>query len=130
MSNNLPAKKTNGIFNKIKEIVFKVFEPKKTINNNAAQKSKDAEKELVSSQSKLNSNDIVNMLKEENKKQKTKDDIIDAIEEHPEILDTLPVQRLVELNQLYDEKIKENSEEIECLTVKLNKLKQQVIKGE
>lgn len=104
--NNLP-KKSNNIFYKIKLFFIKLFK-------------KDYEEILSIEAPKIQTNnEFRENLEKQVKLQNNKNDIIDKIDKTPELILTLPPERLKQLSELYDEQLLE-------VELKIRKLKSQI----
>ncbi|MBQ2890932.1 MAG: hypothetical protein IJE44_04740 [Clostridia bacterium] len=108
MQNKLPEKYGNSFFSKIKRFFANIFKK----NNAIIEKKVDSKKENVELKSK--ENEFEKMKKSSNKVE-IKEDILSLIEKKPDLIDTLPLERLKELDNMYDEIIEENERKIKNL---------------
>lgn len=109
MNNNSLEKYEGGFFQRLKRLVRNIFmKEQKTVVGNTVYK-KNNEQKL---------NPIENM-KTESQKTAIKEDILSLIDKKPDILKTLSLEKLKEIDKLYDEKIEKNVKEIEYLSIKL-----------
>ncbi len=69
-------------------------------------------KEIDNNEKRNSKKKFMNTLKEDTKKQASKEQILEAVEKNPELLYTLSYKRLTQLNEIYEEKIKELKEKI------------------
>ena len=70
----------------------------------------------------MNNNDFTNRLQKDIKAKKTRDEIIKRIEDNPEIIDTLSLERLNQLISMQDELIHELDVEIDMMKRKIKNL--------
>ena len=111
MENKLPEKYENNFFRKIKILFTNVFRNNKvtaedkTVQDNGVE-IKSVEFEFPKTKTLSN-------------KARVKKDILGLIEKDPELINTLSLERLRELNSMYDEIIEENNR-------KINKLKRKI----
>lgn len=124
MKNTLPEKYQNGIWGKIKGFFARLFGTNKVV-----QEETDSNLHISSETEEPQEQDLntIETLKKESKEKQAKEDIVSKIEKNPELIGNLSLERLQQLNSIYDEKIKENNEIIERLTNKLETLKQQAV---
>ena len=102
MKNKLPKKYNEGIFFKIKEFFLKIFGRK---NNN---EETVVEEENVK-ENRLNS---IEEMKKESKINREKENLLNQIEKDVSLIDNWPIEKLLKLEEIYDEKIKRLNEEI------------------
>ena len=112
MISKLPIKYKDGLFSKIKiffsnilkknSIIFETIEEDE--HNKVGINSKETEFDKI----KVASNKV-----------KIKDDILTLIENNPELINTLSIDKLKQLDSMYDEIIEENDR-------KINKLKREI----
>lgn len=109
MKNKLPEKYKDSFFIKVKRFFNNIFCRK------SSDKKIDQELKV---EVKIKENEF-NKMKEISNKSKLKEEILDIIEKKPELIETLSVERLRELDRMYDEIILENDR-------KINKLKREI----
>ena len=102
MENKLPKKYNEGIFFKIKEFFLKIFGRK---NNN---EETVIEEENVK-ENRLNS---IEKMKKESKTNKEKESLLNQIEKDVSLIDNWPIEKLLKLEEIYDEKIERLNKEI------------------
>ena len=105
MENKLPKKYNEGIFLKIKEFFLKIFGRK---NNN---EETVIEEENVK-ENRLNS---IEKMKKESKTNREKESLLNQIEKDVSLIDNWPIEKLLKLEEIYDEKIERLNKEIERL---------------
>ena len=105
MENKLPKKYNEGIFFKIKEFFLKIFGRK---NNN---EETVIEEENVK-ENRLNS---IEKMKKESKTNREKESLLNQIEKDVSLIDNWPIEKLLKLEEIYDEKIERLNKEIERL---------------
>ena len=101
MISKLPIKYKDGFFSNI-------FKKKSVIN----ELSEDIKENKVEINSKENEFD---KMKLSSSKVKVKDDILTLIDNNPELINTLSIDKLKELDSMYDEIIEENDRKIKKL---------------
>ena len=102
MKNKLPKKYNEGIFFKIKEFFLKIFGRK---NNN---EETVIEEENVK-ENRLNS---IEKMKKESKTNREKESLLNQIEKDVSLIDNWPIEKLLKLEEIYDEKIERLNKEI------------------
>jgi hypothetical protein len=112
MTSKLPIKYTDGFFNKIKMFFSNIFN-KKTIINETSEEVKHNKVEINSKENEFDK------MKTSSNKVKIKEDILTLIDNNPELINTLSIEKLEELDSMYDEIIEENDR-------KINKLKREI----
>ena len=105
MNNNLPIEHKSSVINNLKSFFIRIFKKDKP------SLTENREVELDSA--------LLNM-KEESKKLKLREDIFYTIRNNQELLNTLTLSQLNEINKLYDEKINEKERKIKRLKRKLS----------
>jgi len=114
MENKLLIKYENNFFNKIKKFFSKILKKEPPIVNQV---------EVI----KCNKIEVgtkvdeFDKMKKASKKAKIKEDILMLIEGNPQLLDTLSIDKLKELDQMYDEVIEKNDRKIKQLQRELYK---------
>lgn len=112
MDNNLPVKKNNSFFEKIKNFLKKLFF-KESIENSYEEKNKlqtqiekkDTRKDEFQESIRFETkNDYVNELKRE--------EFLDKLESNPKLLYDLPIEKLEKLENYYGESIKKQEEKL------------------
>ena len=114
MKNNLPTKYKEGFFHKLKTFFANLF-GKKTKSEMVEQIEKEEKIEEVKKE-EMSQKDIFSQMKEESKKTNLKEDIFNMVNNNPELLNTLTLEQLEEIDKMYDQKIEEKEK-------KINKLK-------
>ena len=117
--NNIPSTKGNSFFSKLKAFLQKIF--KKNRKLELPQENHILENNRIEKQSK-EKHQFENSLQKEIRDYNNKESIIEIVEKNPEIMQTLPLERLVQLDQMYDEKIIKAKNELEGLKRKLNNI--------
>lgn len=112
MENNLPKKYNEGIFYKIRNFFLKIFGKRTSIVNENVVNS-----EIVKQEQEINKNSI-DVMKEENTKNREKEHVLNQIERNLELIDDWPIEKLLKLEKIYDEKIKKYDVEIARLKIK------------
>jgi len=112
MTSKLPIKYKDGFFNKIKIFFISIFK-KNTIVNEQIEEIKENKVEISSKETEFDK------MKVASSKVKVKDDILTLIDNNPELINTLSIDKLKELDSMYDEIIAENDR-------KINKLKREI----
>ena len=112
MGNNLPKKYNEGIFYKIRNFFLRIFGKKtNTVNENVVNS------EIVKPKQEMNKNSI-DVMREENEKNREKEHALNQIERNLSLTDDWPIEKLIKLEKVYDEKIKKYDAEITRLKVK------------
>lgn len=104
----LPIKYKNGLFNRIKIFFNNIFKKKPIINENI----EDIKENKVEINPKENE---FYKMKVASNKVKIKNDILTLIDNNPELINTLPIEKLKALEGIYDEMIEENDRKIKKL---------------
>ena len=112
MTSKLPIKYKDGFFSKIKMFFSNIFK-KNTIINEPIEEIKENKVEISSKENEFDK------MKVASSKVKIKDDILTLIDNNPELINTLSIDELRELDSMHDEIIKENDR-------KINKLKREI----
>lgn len=107
MKNNLPKQYKPSLWERIRKRFMK-----NSGTENIIEETKRKTEDNNSFKEKLDINTIM-------KNNETKEELLKIIEENPELLETLSIEKLEKINKMYDEKI-------EQLTVKLNTLKREL----
>lgn len=119
--NNLPMKPPKSFWHRIRNFFSRIFgiefKKKETIEVNTV----DSEK--INGR---HEDDFRKELQKEVEVTNKKKYIIEQIKENPQMIDNLPLERLENLEKLYDEAIMKNEEEIKRLTDKIQKLKAEI----
>ncbi|MBP3284738.1 MAG: hypothetical protein J6M02_04495 [Clostridia bacterium] len=106
MANELPEKYEGGFWCRVRRFFSSMF------------KKKNERKEFVESGKievqAVKKNEFEEMKKESHKVQ-LKENILSMIDDHPQLIDTLPIPRLKELSKMYDGIIEENDRKIKKL---------------
>ena len=105
MENKLPKKYNDSVFSKIKEFFLKIFGKK---NNN---EETVVEEENVK-ENRLNS---IEEIRKESKINREKESLLNQIEKDVSLIDNWPIEKLLKLEEIYDEKIERLNKEIERL---------------
>ena len=108
MASKLPVKYENNFFSKFKTFFGNIF-----IKNSSVIKHNEVIKE-VTPQVGTKENEFTKM-KIASNKVKLKEDILGMIEKNPQLLETLSVDKLKELDRMYDEIIERNDRKIKQL---------------
>ena len=108
MENKLPIKYKKGVFSNIK-LFFSNFFKKKTIDYVSDYKLKENKFEISSRETEFEK------MKAASNKIKIKEDILTLIEKKPQLIETLSIDRLAELEEMYDEIIEKNDRRIKQL---------------
>ncbi len=112
MKNNLPKKYNEGIFSGIRNFFLKIFGKKtNTINESVVNSQVIKPKEIKDKNS-------IDIMKEENRKAKEREQVLNQIEKNLSLIDNWPVEKLLKLEKVYDEKIEQYDSEITRLKVK------------
>ncbi|MBO6232787.1 MAG: hypothetical protein J6N78_01805 [Clostridia bacterium] len=115
---NLPVKYKKGVGLKIRNFFNKIvlfFKKEKSVE-------KEEKIEV------LKNNDFRDFLRNDIKKEENINEIINIVEKHPEILDSLPISKLEKLDLIYDEKISKNQRDIDELIRKIENVNEKCIK--
>lgn len=107
MENNLPQKYKNNLFEKIKSFfirLFKLTERKEKIVNST-----------LAENNNLTSKNIVDTMKNESTNNTKREELLFQIEKNPSLIDKWPIEKLLKLDSIYEEKIKEYDNEIKKL---------------
>ena len=110
MKNNLPTKYEESFISRIKNFFANLFS-KKTKEEVVEQIEKEEKIEEVK-KDEMSQKDIFSQMKEESKKINLKEDIFNMVNNNPELLDTLTLEQLEEINKMYDQKIEEKEKKI------------------
>lgn len=109
MENKLPVKYKESLFSKIKKIFSNAFRKNIVVipkHHEVVKKNKF----------EMNANDyILDKMKAESNRVKIKEDILTLIEKNPELIKTLSIESLKELESMYDEIIEKNERKIKQL---------------
>lgn len=116
MKENSLQKYNEGFFHKIKAFFRNLF---------GIAEGKRIKNEEISYYDMPVKNNYISELRKENKKGQLKDDIVARVDQNPELLEKLPLERLKELDNIYIEKIKERNIEILDLEREIAGLKTQ-----
>ena len=114
MKNNLPTKYEESFIHRIKKFFVNLFS-KKTKEEIVEKIEKEEKVENVVKEEKIQ-NDIFSQMKEGSKKANLKEDIFNMVNSNPDVLSTLTLEQLEEIDKMYDQKIEEKEK-------KINKLK-------
>ena len=117
--NNIPSTEGNSFFSKLKAFFKKIFRRNNKLE--LPQESNIVEYNRIEKQTE-EKNEFENSLQKEIRDHNNKESIIEMVEKNPEIMETLPLERLVQLDKMYDEKIIEARSELEGLKRKLNNI--------
>jgi len=105
MKNNLPEKYENSFFTKIKRFFANIFRKNnKVLEQNEIKKEQKTE--LNKTENKFQD------MKKLSKKAELKKEILDMIEKQPDLIESLSIEKLKELNCMYDAIIEENERKI------------------
>lgn len=105
----------NNIFSKLKEFIIKIFKKDKVLELQ--------ESAFVETNKKVELEDgLDKVLKKEMQDYENKSSIIETVNTNPDVLENLTTERLIQLNQMYDEKIAEARRELEELKRKINQI--------
>ena len=105
----------NNIFSKLKEFIIKIFKKDKVLELQ--------ESAFVETNKKVELEDgLDKVLKKEMQDYENKSSIIETVNTNPDVLENLTTERLIQLNQMYDEKIAEARRELDELKRKINQL--------
>lgn len=113
MTSKLPIKYKDGFLSKIKMFFSSIFK-KNTSVNEPIEEIKENKVEISSKENEFDK------MKVASSKVKIKDDILTLIDTNPELINTLSIDKLKELDSMYDEIIAENDR-------KINKLKREIV---
>ncbi len=105
MTSKLPIKYKDGLFNKIKMFFSNFIKKKPAIE----EPIKENKVEISSKETEFDK------MKVASNKVKIKEDILTLIERYPELIDSLSIDKLKELDSMYDEIIEENDRKIKKL---------------
>lgn len=108
MESKLPVKYENNFFSKFKKFFINIFN-----KNSSVIESNEVIKE-VTPQVVTKENEFSKMKMASNKV-KLKEDILTMIEKNPQLLETLSIDKLKELDRMYDEIIEKNDRKIKQL---------------
>lgn len=112
MENNLPKKYNEGIFLRIRNFFLKIFGNKtNTVNESVVNSQVIKPKEIKDKNS-------IDIMKEENRKSREREQVLKQIEKNLSLIDDWPVEKLLKLEKVYDEKIEQYDVEIARLKVK------------
>ena len=117
-NDKLPIEYENSFLKKIKQFFRKLF-----MKRNVNQKISNTN---IKSKQELNRKNTITELKDNNVKNRLKNNVLEKIDENPELLETASIKRLEEINMMYDEQIKENDRKIEYLKNEIRKLTENV----
>lgn len=109
---NLPIKvKEDNIFRKILKLFFNIYKTKQNNEINSIEERKDTKK--LSEKYKINDLNEINadIIKKANERMKM-EEIINIIEEKPELLENLSISKLEIIDRYYKEKIVEYKKKI------------------
>ena len=115
---NLPQEYKNGIFSKIKRFFAAIF-TKKDASQEILPKMEEHAKSKAEKPQPQNTIDV---LREEGKKARIKNQILIQVRLHPEVLQKTSLSKLEEVSKIYDEQIEENDEKIKSLESQLKQL--------
>ncbi len=105
----------NNIFSKLKEFIIKIFKKDKVLELQ--------ESAFVETNKKVELEDgLDKVLKKEMQDYENKSSIIETVNTNPDVLENLTTERLIQLNQMYDEKIAEARRELDELKRKINQI--------
>lgn len=108
MTSKLPIKYKDGLFSKIKMFFSNLFQKKPIIDKSI--------KEIKENKLDINSKETeFNKMKVSSNKVMIKEEILTLIEKNPELIDTLSIEKLKELDSMYDEIIEKNDRKIRKL---------------
>jgi len=109
MSNNLPTIPKEGFFYKIKQFFMKSKKTETNVEETSVEKEMHKEEILDKPLSDIDK------MRMQGKKARLKEEIIEIIDEKPELISSLSDENLDELNKMYDEIIEENDRKIKDL---------------
>ena len=112
MNNNLPKKYEKGFWYRAKRFFSNIFSRKKI---NEPKLEMGGKTKVIA----RNNIDEFAKMKEESRKVKLKEEIIEMIDKNPKLIDTLSATKLKELNNMYDKIIEENERIIKGLQRKI-----------
>ena len=101
MENKLPKKYNDSLFSKIKEFFLKIFGRKKET--------------VIEENVKENRLNSIEKMKKESKTNREKESLLNQIEKDVSLIDNWPIEKLLKLEEIYDEKIERLNKEIERL---------------
>ena len=108
MESNLPQKYNDGLFSKIKRFFLRLF------GGNG--KHSKIENETITENRKLiteeKTKNTIDIMREENQKNRQKEDVLLQIEKNPDLINDWPIEKLLKLEQFFDEKIAEYDQDI------------------
>lgn len=107
MENKLPEKYESNFFSNIRRFFSSIFRKK------AVEEDKEVKTAVKSLRPKENS---IESMKELSNKAKLKEDIMEIVEKNPELLRKLSIEKLEELDKMYDKVIAENDMKIKQLS--------------
>lgn len=108
MKNKLPIKYEDGFFSKIRKFFSNVFK-KKSVTTEQLEVIKEKEVEI-----NTNESDFAKM-KVASNRVRIKEDILTLVEKNPELIENLSIEKLKELDKMYDEIIEKNDRKIKQL---------------
>ena len=103
MSSNLPIKQDNSLFGRIKNFFKKIFFKEK-LNNDYEEKKDNIKNQFQESIKVETNNDYINEIKRE--------EFLNKIENNPQLLYDLPIEKLKKLETYYEEYIKKQEEQL------------------
>ena len=106
MTDNLPKKYEISFFNKIKRFFSNIF----TKKNNVVEIKETIQKEIVENKAKE-----LDKMKQLSNEAKIKEDILTLVKKNPELIKTMPIENLKELNRMCADIIEKNDREIKKL---------------
>jgi len=111
MNNGLPKKYEKGFFEKIKNFFLDIFSMKKVEINKVEENNLEKNNE-IKEREQIN---YFEEMKEVSKKEHIKQDIVSIIDKNPELIKTLSLLQLKELNKIYKKIIEEIEKNIKKL---------------
>ena len=112
MKNKLPIKYENGFFFKIKNFFSNIFRKNYAVVKEKNEIIKENKTEIVNIESEFEK------MKSASNKAKIEEDIFTLIEKHPELIETLSIDKLKVLSDICNKIIEENDRQIKKLNRK------------
>ena len=120
MENNLPKQYKKGFINTIKEFFFNLFHKKTDIQDNSEIKESEIIKNDNNKSSFINELKVDNNIQNNSLNNNKGIDIIERIENNPDLLNELTIEKLNEIEKIYDDRI-------DFLDMKINELSKQTV---
>ena len=115
MESNLPQKYKDGLFSKIKNFFLRLFGGNDNHSTSIDKTVTENITENVKTVSQGKQKNTIDIIREENQKNREKEDLLLQIEKNPNLINDWSIEKLLKLEKFLDEEIAEYDKNIERL---------------